>query len=108
MKNEDIHAEFSSEDIRTYLAKELRIAMEHGGATGKAGIKILEKKLEEIQETIKACRRFVVVSEMIEERGWTDWDVTDNIPYNREKYFPFIGTGKEYNILLEKLSEGEE
>ena len=98
IKNENIHEDFSQQEIRDYLAKELEL---NGGIY--VSIEYIEEQIEKYQEYLKQSKNYECVLCLIKERGWEDWDVSEYVPYNKETYFPFIGTEEEFKKLLELL-----
>ena len=100
MDNKNIHEDFSQKEIRDYLAKELKLY--EGSAIS---IKSLEKQIETLQERLRQAKNYESVLHLIEEKCWQDWDISEYIPYDRETYFPFIGTKDEFNKLLELLKK---
>lgn len=101
IKNENIHEDFSQKEIRNYLAKELEL---NGGIY--VSIKYIEKQIEEFKKLLKQRENYESVLHLIKEKGWEDWDVSEYVPYNKETYFPFIGTEDEFNKVLELLKKG--
>lgn len=100
MKNENIHEGLSQQEIRDYLAKELEL---NGGMY--VSIKYIEEQIGKYQEFLKQRKNYESVLCLIKEKGWEDWDVSEYVPYNKEAYFPFIGTEEEFNKLLELLKK---
>lgn len=103
IKNENIYGGFSQQEIRDYLAKELEL---NGGIY--VSIEYIEEQIEKYQEYLKQRKNYESVLCLIKDKGWEDWDVSEYVPYNKETYFPFIGTEDEFTKLLELLKkEGE-
>lgn len=100
IKNENIHEDFTQKEIRDYLAKELEL---FGGTF--VSIKYIEEQIEKFHELLKQRKNYESVFCLIKEKGWEDWDVSDYVSYNKETYFPFIGTEDEFNKLLELLKK---
>ena len=96
IKNEDIHEDFSQQEIRDYLAKELEL---FGGVY--VSIEYIEEQIEKYQEYLKQRKNYESVLHLIKERGWEDWDVSEYVPYDKETYFPFVGTEDEFTKLIE-------
>ena len=96
IKNEDIHENFSQQEIRNYLAKELEL-----NGCIYVSVKYIEEQIEKYQELLKQRKNYESVLHLIKERGWEDWDVSEYVLYNEETYFPFVGTEEEFNKLLE-------
>lgn len=95
MKNEEIHRGFSQSEIRDFLAQELRESQKEGGFVS----------VEYAEDQIKHFQKFEATKYLMTEKGWEDWDITDYILYDRETYFPFVGTEEERNKLLETLKK---
>ena len=102
IKNKDIHKSYSQQEIRDYLAKELEL---NGGIF--VSIEYIEEQIEKYQEFLKQRKNYESVLCLIKEKGWEDWDVSEYVPYNKETYFPFIGTEDEFNKLLELVKKGD-
>ena len=100
IKNEDIHEDFSQQEIRDYLAKELEL---FGGVY--VSIEYIEEQIEKYQQYLKQRKNYESVLRLIKERGWEDWDVSGYVLYNKETYFPFIGTKGEHNKFLELVKK---
>ena len=103
MKNEDIHKGFSQSDIRDSLAYELRdsrMRLE----PGIISTKYIERKIERLQNLLKYTKKYISTCQKIEDKGWKEWRIP-YIPYNKETYFPFIGTEEEYNKLMKALQK---
>jgi hypothetical protein len=101
MDNKNIHRNYEENEIRDFLARELELS-ESGN------IKLLEEKIERFKELLKGAKRRKVLLSIIKGKNWIEWDISEYVPYNKETYFPFIGTKEEYNKLVKKLSDSEE
>ena len=102
MKNEDIHKRFNQKEIRDFLAQELRESQKEGGFVS---VEYAEEQIKHFQDILKYAKKFEATKCLMIEKGWEDWDITDYILYDRETYFPFVGTEEERNKLLETLKE---
>ena len=100
MDNKDIHKNYSESEIRDFLGQELEKA-------DVADINLLEEKIKRYNELLKYAKRREVLLSIIKGKNWTEWDISDHVPYNKETYFSFIGTEKEYNKLVKKLSTND-
>lgn len=99
MDNQDVHKDFDRPEVRNFLAQELERASK---ASGGADVKWLEAEIERYQELLKAARQLEAIVELLRICDWTDWDISDEVPFN-EDYFPFVGTEKEYEELLRQI-----
>lgn len=96
MKSEDIHNGLDKENLRNYLSKLERTE----AFQGRAGeIPYLEKELERIKERLIHCKNHEAIITMIKINGWELFDVEDFVPYNKDTYFLFLGTNKEFESL---------
>lgn len=102
MDNKNIHKSFTQREIRDYLAQELKESQEEGGFIS---VEYAEEQIKHFQDMLKYAKKFEAVRCLMAERGWEDWDITENIAYNKETYFPFIGTEEEFNKLLGLLKK---
>ena len=55
-------------------------------------------------EIDKAIRQLAYVN-MMKEMGWSEHDISDNIPKSGEYHRNFIGTEEEYNNLIAKIKD---
>lgn len=101
IKNENIHEGFSQQEIRDFLAQELRDLEKEGVPS----VEYAKRQIEIFQNMLKYAKKADAVRCLIEEKGWKEWDVSDDIPYNRETYFSFVGTEEEFKRLLELLKK---
>ncbi len=102
MENKDIHNWLSDKEIRDFLGKELN------KSHVLASIEFLEQEIKKLQEMLEKRKRYLVVQSLISEKGWNDFDISDEISYNSETYFPFIGTLDEYDELIAKIESEKE
>lgn len=101
MKNENIHNVFPEKEIRDFLAKELSEAEEESAFIS---VEHAQKRIEELQHVLKYARKVRAIKYLINENGWKDWDISEDILYDKKTYFPFIGTKEEYNKLMSQLT----
>lgn len=102
MDNKDIHNGLDKKEIRDFLSKQSR----REGFLGRhSEIEYLEKELERIKERLIHCRNHKAIITLIESIGWESFDLDDIVPYNKDTYFPFIGTKEEFEALEERLNE---
>ena len=102
MNNNDIHNGLDKKEIRDLLGQWL---WREGALGTSSEIKYLEKELERIKERLIHCRNHQAVIALINSNGWKDFDVSENIPYNNDTYFPFIGTKEEFEDLKKKTKK---
>jgi hypothetical protein len=105
MRNENIHKDFDRPEVRDFLAQELEKA---SIASGGAGVEWLRAEIKRYQKLLDAALRFEAVIELMHAQSWTDWDISDEVPFDRERYFPFVGTETEYMELLRQIEEEEQ
>lgn len=103
MKNEDIHKDLSETEVRNFLAKQYQRTLFQGVIFGS--VSRLEKELKELQKALDEAKAHDAVRQLIHNQGWAAWDVSDEVPYNRNTYFPFVGTEEEYEALLKAISD---
>src|SRR5574337_1063376 len=100
MDNKDIHNGLDKKEIRDFLGQCER----REGILGRSSeIEDLEKELERIEERLVHCKNHLAIETLIELNGWQLFDISDDIPYDKYTYFPFIGTEKEFELLMKKL-----
>ena len=102
MENEDIHKDFYDREVRDFLAKELTQARRESSFIS---VEYAEKQIREFQYALKHARKVRAVEYLIAEKKWEEYDVSDEINYNKETYFPFIGTKEEYDKLMQQLND---
>ena len=103
MKNEEIHREFTQQEIRDFLSQELEASRIGGGI----GVKYIEGEIERFQVLLRDAKKYEAIIQIIEDKNWKEWEISEDIPYDRENYFPFIGTKEEYNKLMKILKKEE-
>lgn len=96
MLNKDIHNELDKKEVRDFLGQFLCKERLLGRATE---IEYLEKELEIIKERLIHCRNHQAIIQLIESNEWEEFDISDEVPYDKDTYFPFIGTKEEYETL---------
>ena len=102
MKNEDIHNSLPKKEVRDFLGQ---LTHKEGLLGSEFEIRYLEKELEKIKERLIHCRKHRAVVTLIESNGWKEFDVSDDVPYSKDSYFPFIGTEEEFEVLKKKLEK---
>jgi len=100
MHNLDIHKKFDRSDVRDFLAQELERAQ---AGSGGAQVEWLMAEIKRYEELLISAQHLKATIELMEVCGWTDWDISDEVPYNSETYFPFVGTEEEYADLLGQI-----
>ena len=101
MNNEDIHNHTSEKEIRTFLSKQLRTC-DFGS---EFALELKMKQLETLKQEIESMKLGIAIESLIKKEGWDEWDISDDIPYNPETYFPFIGTETEFEELIRLIEE---
>ena len=100
MHNSDIHKNFDRSDVRDFLAQELeRSRMKSGGAD----VEWLMAEIRGYQDLLAAARQREATIELMGVCGWEDWGISEEVPYDKEAYFPFVGTEEEYANLLGQI-----
>ena len=100
MKNENIHNNLPQKELRDFLSKYER---KEGLLGGHSKIEDIEKEIKELQEKLKHIIIHQTILNSIRSIGWKLFDISDDIPYDKDNYFPFIGTDEEYNLFMKKL-----
>lgn len=103
MDNKNIHDGLDNKEVRDFLA---HWSYREGFLGRYSEIEYLEKELEKIKERLIHCKNHKAILTLIESNGWTDFDLDDIIPYNKDTYFPFVGTKEEFEA-LEKRAKKE-
>lgn len=100
MLNVNIHSGLDKKEIRDFLAKSER----NEGILGRSSeIEYLEKELERIKERLNHAKNHRAIITLIELNGWQVFGVSDDIPYDKDTYFPFIGTEEEFKMFYDRL-----
>lgn len=103
MKNKDIHKGLPKAEIRDFLAEQYKHTSWASGT-----VSYLEKQIEKLQAQLIMAKKHEAALQLIESQGWETWDISDEVPYNSDTYFPFVGTEEERDALLEAIkSEGQ-
>ena len=102
MKNEDIHNGLPKKEIRDLLAQWNR----REGMLGRSSeIEYIEKEISKLKERLVHCRNHQGILSLIESNGWKEFDISDDISYDEDEYFPFIGTKEEFELLYDKIRQ---
>ena len=102
MENKDIHKDFCDREVRDFLARELT---QSRIKCGFISVEYAEKQIREFQHVLKHARKVRAIEYLIAEKRWEEYDISDEIiRYNKETYFPFIGTKEEYDKLMQQLN----
>ena len=109
MDNQDIHKQLDRPEVRDFLAQEyeqsMRDAQYQSPESVKAEVARLKAEIEKLQGLLIHAQRYQAVCELLEGQGWKAWDISDEVPYNQETYFPFVGTEEEMQALWTHLEE---
>ena len=103
MKNEDIHNGLEQAEIRNFLAKELHKCLLAGGFDN---IERVQNEIKRLNALLEECKKYEAIRLMMSSLGWSDYDVSEDVIYNVNTYFPFIGSEEEY-AKLKKLLESK-
>ena len=107
MQNSEIHNGLENNEVRDFLGKELHLCRMNGGCNSEEYIKMLELQIIEAKIRIDVCKRLTALSQLINFKGWSEFDISDRIYYNKSTYIPFIGTQEEYDNLIVKINKEE-
>ncbi len=105
MENKDIHNDFSEKEIRDYLSKQYR--KERYNCHWNTDINFLKKEIEEHRKMLESAIAYNVLGVLIKNKGWKIFDISDDVKYNEESYFEFIGTEEEFKELINKINKGK-
>lgn len=118
MKNSEIHKGLLNENVRNFLANELRDFYDNEVKNKKEQIPNMEnafdwviKDAEAIIEFNKRRIEYLIARKglysIIKKYGWEEHDVSDYISLDTgyDLCLAFIGTEEEYNQLMKKLKE---
>ncbi len=100
MENKDIHNGLDKKEIRDFLAQ---LTHKESFLGRLSEINFLEKELEKIKERLIHCKNHKATLTLIELNGWKKFDLSDVIPYNKDTYFPFVGTEKEFELFMKRM-----
>ena len=100
MHNSDIHKNFDRSDVRDFLAQEFERAQAESGG---ANVEWLMAEIKRYEELLINAQRLKATIELMEVCGWTDWDISEEVPYDSDTYFPFVGTEEEHEELLARI-----
>lgn len=96
MKNKDIHKNLTDRTVRDFLAQGV-----DGAYIGE--VARIELKIDQLENNLLNARNREASLRLIKLNGWEVFDISDEIYYNPNTYFPFIGTKKEHDALLKAL-----
>lgn len=102
MKNENIHDNLDFQEIRDFLAKNIS---KEGREGTIMDVEYIEREIKKYQEFLKHAKIYQATKSLIKNQGWEEFDISDEIPDNKDEYFPFIGTEEEYKKLMEKIDD---
>ena len=101
MKNKDIHKDLFDKEIRDFLSKNLHKELMSGCL---ADINFIKKQIKELEELLIHCENYKALKTLIKTNKWEVFDVSDEVlSYDKNEYFPFIGTQSEYEALEKKI-----
>lgn len=118
MKFEQLHEGLPEKEIRDFFSTQLEGASSYKKAEypprnptdspKEETLKLLEIDLENLQKRIKEYKRLVAVENLVKNKGWQDWDVSDETgTIYGDCYYNFIGTEEEYNNFISKIKNNE-
>lgn len=105
MKNDDIHNGLDKKEIRDYLSKTLHKEFMEGYSDS---VEYFEKQIKELEAMLEHAKIVRAIIQLIELNGWSEFDVSGLIKWNKETYFSFVGTEKEYEKLVKKIKKENE
>ena len=101
MKNKEIHDCLLNKEARDFLGKNLHKSTISGGP---ADINFIKKQIKELEELLIHCENYKALKTLIKTNKWEVFDVSDEVlSYDKNEYFPFIGTQSEYEALEKKI-----
>ena len=103
MENKDIHNELSEKEVRDFLSKQLKY--EQDECEHRTLIKDIENHIEYWQKVLIHAKNYLAILQIIQSKEWKEFDISDDIHSDRNTYFPFIGTEKEYKSLIQRLKK---
>jgi len=102
MQNVNIHDDFEEKDIRDFLGRQYqRTSMQ----ALSGSVEWIENEIARLQKQLKSVREHLAVKELLKMQGWEAFDISDEVPYNPDTYFNFVGTEQEYEALIEKCQK---
>lgn len=93
MNNQDIHVGLKSAEMRDLLSKQYEICFSAANYMHPDDIR---KKIEELEQALVAAETLVGIRSVLEMIGWERWDCSEDVPYDRDKVFCFVGTAEEF------------
>jgi len=94
MKNADVHVGFEDKEVRDFLSDSYERNIRKAGYVN---LDRLEEQLRELEEQLEHARQVSAALKLIEQRGWTVHDNSDDIEdYKPETWRPFVGTEEEF------------
>lgn len=90
MKQDDIHNNLSSEEVRKLLAK----LFNRGAYYPQTWI--LEQQIKDLQQKLLLKQEADAAKLIMDSFGWRAYDISDKITdYTNTTYYPFVGTEEE-------------
>ena len=126
MKDNEIHKgldkaeirDFLSQSIYNYYSEQTEINTKHNTDSAEIcrnyngidyTIKYYELDIERSQKILKAATNLKATQIIIEQMGWDEHDVSDEVRKTNDKYcLSFIGTQNEYDLLMKKINKEKE
>lgn len=111
MKDVDIHNNFPDKELRDFFAEQIgsypsRVEADLTGLTGiDATIALGEAEVVNAQNALKMLKRHKVIGELMADKGWGEFDVSDCIEKTLPYWKCFIGTQEEFDELMEESFE---
>ncbi|MEK6878997.1 MAG: hypothetical protein AABY22_05285 [Nanoarchaeota archaeon] len=99
MENDEIHNAFEDRELRDFISKTLRINKVYD-RTEEINIKI-----RELNNELKKAKIQEALLLLLKKLSWQLYDVSDDVLYNKDTYFDFIGTLEEYETVFKKENE---
>lgn len=97
LNNENKHNGLEMSEIRDFLGKGLM-------SSGKFySVESLMEQINELKERLNEAKKYDCIVELIKSLGWEDFDVSDDVYYDNNTYFNFVGTKKEYDKFMDGL-----
>jgi hypothetical protein len=93
MECQEIHNGLEKSEIRDFLAKNTRY-----GYDGE--VDFLEKEIARLNEQLEKAKTSQASRDLIKTNGWKEHDVSDEVKYNEDSYFHFVGTAEEYDDFM--------
>jgi hypothetical protein len=93
LTNENKHFGLIEKDLRDAISKMLKENNHY------EPVEYLEERIRELNIRLAQARITDGLLEIMKQKKWKDYDVSEYVDYDNKTYFNFIGTEKEYNSL---------